>query len=1007
MTDALTHRGPDGYGYFRFNKSTGKIRLDSEFNDETFHVQLGHRRLSIIDLDTSKQPLSNEDNTIWVTFNGEIYNYKELRSLLINKGHQFKTHGDTEVLVHLWEEYGSGLLDKLVGMFSFAIYDSRKDELFCARDRLGQKPFYYYYQENHFFTFASELQGLYHFPSFPLNDLNFQSLAQYFQYGYIPSPNTIFKSVHSLPAAHYIHITQHKINIHCYWQPDFQPKSNLQLDKVEDLINESVKSQLISDVPLGVFLSGGLDSSILTGLASKFTNTGLNTFNISMDNTSLDESAHAQQIAEHLNTNHRVINVEPEFSKLSEKLAIHYGQPFADYSQIPSYLVCQASKPFIKVALSGDGGDEVFGGYDRYKNYNLNYMLSLLTPSYVKRYLIKPLQNNLPLLFRNSQAYDFILSSRLLPGKGEQHSNLFIPHIYDDLFSSDYHEHMASHHSSLLNRFTQLYFNTTARTPVEKWMEVDQQMYLPDNILVKMDIASMANSIECRAPFLDHRLIEHVNALHLNDKIRRNRTKIILRSLASRHLPRQIASLPKKGFSIPLDSWMRHELKDWMEQYLFLKNTPLTPLINPNNLNLMWQDHQSGRRSHTLRLWTFIQFNLWYQAKENFQKNNLSRENLNLSSFKPLDKKPTILMAIDSLEHGGAENQFLGISANLPQDFNIQILLMARKGTLYNKINLAKVGPVYCFNKVSSSDNFAILFYLRSLLSFVNPKIVNPWLFYSIFTMCLTSAKSNFIISHLRSSLDAFNIEERRTIFRILKNLLLDFSLKRTQIITTNSATNFKKLSHTLPDKKIVHIPNFIRVTPLPSKPPKIINYSKPTIIFVGRMVREKGIFVLIAALKLLNEQNQSFKAIYFGSGPDSPILEKTIHEMKLNHLVTIKSYQNDMATVYENADILILPSYSEGSPNVLLEAMAFSLPVIASNVAGINDIVSHMHNGYLFNPGSENNLAIQITSLLKNTAATESIRTNAFNFSKEFSLERSIQLHTQLYSSALSDLSI
>jgi len=604
MTNALEHRGPDDWGYVslgRSNSESSKCQKDTPA--ESADIFFGHRRLCIIDVAGTQQPLCNEDSSVWVIFNGEIYNYCELRKNLIAKGHELREKGDTEVLVHLWEEYGENMLEHLVGMFAFAIYDLKQDVLFLARDRYGQKPLYYLNKAGNC-LFASELQSLKQLDEFPLDSIDNIAMAQYFRYGYIPSPRTAYRNVCALQPGHFLTFSKGQLTVKQYWKPSVTgEKTELDLDELQALIDASVKSRLISDVPLGAFLSGGIDSALITSSAMKQLPTPIETYTISTGNNWCDESKEAQITADHLGTNHHTFKVEPDFIEISAKLAKHYGQPFADHSSVMTYYVSRETRKHVTVALAGDGGDELFGGYGSYIN-SAKYALFGRVPQFLRPIIAKLADAFL----RSSQpnVADSVLAARLIPEKGENISGLYHDYWRKNVFTEDFNRNIKLSEKHDVDRFV-LYFEAAQSSDtIDRWMEADQRMYLCDDILTKVDIASMYVSLECRAPFLDHRIAEFANRISSGAKLKNNQTKYLLKELAKKQLPSEIIYRPKMGFSMPMGEWMRNELKDWIYSVIFDDTSRWEQYLNKNSVKRMWQQHQEGVFDHSGRLWDIV-----------------------------------------------------------------------------------------------------------------------------------------------------------------------------------------------------------------------------------------------------------------------------------------------------------------------------------------------------------------------------------------------------------------
>ncbi|MBF0194376.1 MAG: asparagine synthase (glutamine-hydrolyzing) [Magnetococcales bacterium] len=612
MTKTMEHRGPDGHGYIclKAGKSTtgpATHEADSGMGKTFF----GHRRLSIIDIAGSMQPLANEDGSVWVVFNGEIYNYPELRQELTAKGHKLREAGDSEVLVHLWEEHQENMVEKLVGMFSLAIYDTKRDTLFLARDRYGQKPLYYF-QSGPITAFASELQALRQSADFPIDKIDFTAAAQYFRYGYIPSPKTIYKDVFSLPPGHYFIQSKGMCQLRQYWQPHVTGDSSiLNLEELEERFDEAVRLRLRADVPLGAFLSGGIDSTLIVASMAKQLNQQVSTFTINTGDSWGDESIAAKEASIHLGCDHYEETVNPDLVGISNKLARHYGQPFADNSSVPTYYVSATARKKVKVALSGDGGDELFGGYERYANYRVTNLLAQL-PASIRHAgaAISPRLPGLPARFGGRVA-DYLNSVGLVDYKGENHSMHFHEKWRKSVFTPELYLETSTNQD--VAKFTSLFHEGKSNNDIERWLEADQRMYLCDAILVKVDIASMAVGLECRSPMLDHRFAELANHLPMSAKLKPGRTKIALRELNAKYLPTSISNAPKKGFGIPLNNWIQGELKDWSHAMIF-DSPSWEPYLQASAVQKLWDEHQSLKWDHSQRLWSIITWNLWDQA---------------------------------------------------------------------------------------------------------------------------------------------------------------------------------------------------------------------------------------------------------------------------------------------------------------------------------------------------------------------------------------------------------
>jgi asparagine synthase (glutamine-hydrolysing) len=604
MTRTLNHRGPDGEGYY----------LDE-------HAGLGHRRLSIIDLDAGKQPMCNEDQTVWVTFNGEIYNYLDLRKDLIAKGHQFRTESDTEVIVHLYEEVGERFFEQLRGMFAIGLWDKKARRLILARDRIGKKPLYYSFIHNELY-FASEMKSLLHVPNFN-REIDFEALSDYFSLLYVPAPKAIFKSVRKVKPAHYMVFDDKGMRENCYWDLSFEhteEKSEQRwCDDFLSAYEEAVRLRLRSDVPLGAFLSGGVDSSSVVALMHRINGSRVTTCSVGFDEKAFDESAEAEEFAASLGTDHHEERVRPDALAVLDKLVWHYDEPYADSSAVPTYYVSQAARRHVTVALSGDGGDENFAGYRRYFHDCLEDRARSFLPDGIRAPIFGALGRWYPKLdwaprFLRAQATFRALSRRGVEGYFYSVSAVK-PEIKQDILSTDLQRSLNGYDSCTL--FEDYYNRPNTSDHLSRLQYLDIKTYLVDDILVKVDRASMANSLEVRSPLLDHVLMELIARMPSSLKLRGKTGKYIFKKALEPVLPRQILTRPKQGFGVPLAEWFRKDLKETTASVL-LQNDPMG-VLNPRTIADLWSKHQSGLRDFSTPLWTLLMFRLW---QDSYYKNS-------------------------------------------------------------------------------------------------------------------------------------------------------------------------------------------------------------------------------------------------------------------------------------------------------------------------------------------------------------------------------------------------
>jgi asparagine synthase (glutamine-hydrolysing) len=590
MNDSLMHRGPDGGGFFT---APG--------------IGLGHRRLSIIDLEGGDQPIYNEDNSIVIVFNGEIYNYRELREDLIAKGHAFKTHSDTEVIVHLYEEEGTDCVLKLNGMFAFAIWDKNKQRLFCARDRFGEKPFYYTVNQGVLY-FASELKTIKLTPNFdPSIDLS--AVDDYLAYGYIPAPQSIYKNVSKLSAANYLVWEAGNLHIKRYWSPSF-PAEPIKIEEEEavhqlrSLINDSIKLRLRSDVPVGAFLSGGIDSSLMVALATQQTDQTISTFSVGFSERDFDELGSAKVIADQYNTNHHEIMVDSLDLSLFPKIVAHFDEPFGDASAIPTYYVTQAAAEHVKVCISGDAGDEFFCGYTRYRYEPFEQYVDLV-PEGIRKAALGAIASVIPDHIRGKGRL------RRYAVSGHQRYQRMIgpfdPTERVQLFRPEYQKHIDKKAT-----YIEPYFSKNSRLdPISQRMHADQLTYLSDDILVKVDRDSMWHSLEVRVPFLDHRITDFANSLPYHIKNKNGNQKYLLKQILKDLAPEEITTRAKKGFGLPLVHWFRDRFSTFSEELMLSNDSFSNQFFEPNKIKSLIDGHNKGHRDLSRRIWTLLWFEQW------------------------------------------------------------------------------------------------------------------------------------------------------------------------------------------------------------------------------------------------------------------------------------------------------------------------------------------------------------------------------------------------------------
>lgn len=629
MTSVLFHRGPDDAGYFH-TSAAPRGMTSAEMSERSAPTNtpgaaspgaaLGFRRLSIIDLSTGHQPLSNEDGSVWIVFNGEIYNYVELKSELEARGHRFRTASDTETIVHLYEELGPACVEKLRGMFAFAIWDERNKVLFLARDRLGKKPLFYRLEPNRL-LFGSELKALLEVPGIP-REVDPQAVDEYLTYQYVPHPHCILRGFSKLPPAHWATFRDGRFETRRYWTPPFdgveggawrvegyeQAKQTLR-----EKLTEAVRLRLRSDVPLGAFLSGGIDSTIVVGLMQQLSSRPVQTFSIGFPVASFDERSFAREAATHLHTDHHELVVEPSALEILPKLIWHYDEPFADSSAIPTMYLCEMTRRNVTVALSGDGGDELFAGYERYRAVRLGQRFDRL-PRWCRRVLAAKIWQKVPTSVEQKSRGR--RAKRLLAALAESPERRYLTWVsmFDaarrqDLYHPDFGRQLSSHDGAEF--VLSAYAACPSRDFVTRTTCVDVLTYLPCDILNKVDIASMAFGLEARSPVLDHEVVELAARLPIEFKLSHGRAKRILIDTFSDLLPTRIQNRSKMGFGVPLGDWFRGELRSMLEDVLLDKSTLARGLFQPATVRRLIDEHQRRQWDHSYRLWCLLVLELW------------------------------------------------------------------------------------------------------------------------------------------------------------------------------------------------------------------------------------------------------------------------------------------------------------------------------------------------------------------------------------------------------------
>lgn len=602
MLKTIAHRGPDDEGIY-INGSIG----------------LGNRRLTVIDLGSGHQPICNEDETVWIVYNGEIYNYKFLRRELEKKGHSFRTKSDTEVIVHLYEQYGEHCVEKLSGMFAFGIWDCGSNKLMLARDRLGQKPLFYSENKGNFY-FASEIKAILGVEK-QERDIDFESVHHYLSLRFIPSPHTMLEGVKKLPPAHILIWQKGKITVSKYWNLSFHKKLNLSeselISILEDKLSQTVGSHLVSDVPVGAFLSGGLDTSMIVAMMAKNSENSFKTFSIGVKETSFNELPYAQVVADRYNTDHIDHIVESDLVHMLPTIIHHLDEP-SDPVAACQFFAAELASRYVKVVLGGDGGDELFGGFDRYLGVNyLEY--SLMLPAFIRRNIVALILGFLPNSFEYksmAQKLRWVHHLSQISNMGQRYAEAtcFFRFTHDNkkvLFSDDLWKKVD--HLNSADVIAKEFDGTNAEDPIDRMLFADFMTRLPEHSLMLTDRMTMAHGLELRSPFLDHELVEFMAGVPSKLKIRGMKLKYVLRKTAKPYLPNEIISRQKQGFMFPIAFWFQNELYTFIKRYLLDSFFVKKGLFNKESVLRLIEDHRKGQSDNHVRIWMLLSLEIWYQ----------------------------------------------------------------------------------------------------------------------------------------------------------------------------------------------------------------------------------------------------------------------------------------------------------------------------------------------------------------------------------------------------------
>jgi asparagine synthase (glutamine-hydrolysing) len=602
MCALLAHRGPDGEGV-----------------EVIGSAGLGHRRLSVIDIEGGAQPMFNEDRTAAVVFNGEIYNFRDLRKRLTENGHALATdHSDTEAIVHLYEERGVDCVDELRGMFAFAVWDSSRRRLMLARDRAGKKPLYYA-EAGGALWFASEMKALLAIPEIP-REVNPRAIHDFLTHQYVPSPQTIFHGISKLPHAHRLIWENGTITAERYWDLEYEPKQSISeagaRERAEEIIDEAVRLRLESDVPLGCFLSGGIDSSLMVAMMRRHVSGPLRTFSIGFEEAGYSELPYARQVAERFDTQHEEFIVRADAAEALPKLAWHFDEPFADMAALPTYYLSEMTRRHVTVALNGDGGDESFAGYERYRGLHVFRQWSRL-PDWFRRYLVRGLSRLASRMFPLNPFLGnvvYVNETTLAEPAWRYLQTLLI--FREDMKERMYTREFAAQvgESSSLGWMKSHYDRDGLKAPIDRMLNCDAQTYLPEDLLPKVDRTTMAFGLEGRSPLLDQELMQFAASLPAEIKFRGGELKSLLKQIAKPLLPEGLTERKKQGFSTPVGLWFKRDLKDLTRELILSDRAVGRGLFRRPYLERMLKEHEIGRQNHHHRLWALMCLEMWFRT---------------------------------------------------------------------------------------------------------------------------------------------------------------------------------------------------------------------------------------------------------------------------------------------------------------------------------------------------------------------------------------------------------
>lgn len=976
MCQTIVHRGPDDEGIY-VNGPAG----------------LGMRRLSIIDVSGGRQPIHNEDETIWVVFNGEIYNYPELRSELEKKGHKFYTHSDTEVIVHLYEDLGAECVKKLRGMFAIALYDERHQTLLLGRDRLGKKPLYYGLDGSRLY-FGSEIKAILAVAP-QLTEVDPEGILQFFYFDYIPDPFTAYQRIHKLPPGHLAEFKNGSLRIEQYWDLPQYGTSEVTseeecLEELERRLAEAVRIRLMSEVPLGALLSGGVDSSVVVALMARASSSPVKTFSIGFENQAFNELEYARILAGKFGTDHHELVVDPDLWETLQKLTCMMEEPFGDSSMVPTYHVSKMARQHVTVALAGDGGDELFAGYDRYA-VNLNRQSFDSIPGWVGEQYRSYVYHLLPDTLRGRKlSWNLSLQSRdrYLDGVS------FLPACHRDraLFSRDFLS-VAARLPDPLKQFRDYYDHAPAKDPLSRLLYLDTKTYLSADVLAKVDRMSMAASLEVRAPILDHEFVEWVTGLDAKWKYREGDKKYILKKLGERlGIPRELLYRRKQGFALPLVHWMRRDMKDELRQILLDPRSLQRGYFKPEAVRRIVDEHLSGKRDHPGVLWQMLVLELWH-------RNFLEKvpDPVEPRVWHATTGAATTVVREQSIATAAAGNAAYGMLPGKNQEC-LRVAIVApslrKLGGQSVQANLllrnwssdacvqAKLVPIdpefpawirWVEDIPFMRTIVRVPLYWARLWEEIGRADVIHIFSASYWSFWLAPVPA-WAIARLRGKGTILNYHSGEAKEHLSKSGLASAALRRMGMKIVPS--DYLKDVFRNFDVAAEVVPNLVDAGLIPYRERSEV---RPVLICTRSSEPYYAVDDVLRAFGLVQAEYAQAQLILVGGGSLETEIRKLAGELRLNNVEFAgRVSQEQIGAFYDRADIFINASIVDNMPVSVLEAFVAGLPVVSTAPGGIRYIVEHERTGLLSPPHEWRQLGESVLRLLREPGLARMLAGNA-----------------------------